>query len=148
MSALVAKKSITERVFQAVLLEVLAVLICAPVFAWIMHTPLEQMGALAIANSLVSTVWIAIFNFGADKLRAQLGLRAGVAWRSAHAVGYEATLFLFTVPLAIWWLGLSLHQAVMLDIGMVLFFIPFTYLFHLGYDRARARIAGESRVGH
>jgi uncharacterized membrane protein len=137
MSTPVAKKSIAERVSQAVLLEMLAVLICTPLFAWIMDTRLEQMGALTLANSLVSAAWILIFNVVTDRLRAWLGIQAGFFWRSAHAIGYEATLFLFTVPLAMWWLGIGLHQAVMLDIGLVLFFIPYTYLFHWAYDAAR-----------
>lgn len=131
------KKSIAERLFQAALLEILAVVLCTPLFAWIMGTPLEQMGALAITSSVVSALWIALFNFGTDKLRARLGIAAGVAWRSAHAIAYEATLFVFTVPLAMWWLKINLHQAVLLDIGLVLFFIPYTYLYHWGYDGVR-----------
>lgn len=131
------KKTLAERLFQATLLEILAVVLCTPLFGWIMHTPLEKMGTLAVLNSTISWLWIAVFNYGTDRLRARLGVKAGVAWRSAHAVGYEATLFLFTVPLAMWWLDIGLHRAVMLDIGLMLFFIPVTYLFHWSYDNAR-----------
>ncbi len=133
-------KSVAERLFQAIFLEVLAVALCTPLFAWIMSAPVERMGALAIANSAVSALWITLFNAGTDRLRLRLGVRPGFAWRSVHAVAYEATLVLFTLPLAMWWLGIGLGAAVMLDIGLVLFFIPYTYAYHWAYDAAREAV--------
>lgn len=142
-----ARRSVAERLFQAVLFELLAVLACTPLFAWIMEERLEHMGALTIANSLVSTIWIAAFNAGADRLRERLRLRAGASWRIGHAVAYELTLFLFTVPLAMWWLDIGIMKAVLLDMGLVLFFIPYTSLYHWGYDVVRERVL-RGRAAH
>jgi uncharacterized membrane protein len=44
------------------------------------------------------------------------------------------------VPLAAWWLGISLWAAFLLDIGIVLFFLPYTFLYNLAYDRLRVRV--------
>jgi uncharacterized membrane protein len=44
------------------------------------------------------------------------------------------------VPLAAWWLGISLWQAFVLDIGIVLFFLPYTFCFNWTYDHLRARV--------
>lgn len=132
-----SNKCVTERLFQALLFEVLAVLLCTPLFAWLMGKGMGQMGALAAANSTAAVLWNMLFNAGADRLRARLGVAAGVAWRSAHAIAFEGTLALMTVPLAVWWLGISLSAAILLDAGLVAFFIPYTYAYHWVYDTLR-----------
>lgn len=43
------------------------------------------------------------------------------------------------VPLIAWWLSVSLWQAFLLDIGVLLFFLPYTYVYHWGYDVVRER---------
>ena len=42
------------------------------------------------------------------------------------------------VPLAAWWLSVSYWQALLLDLGFFVFFLPYTYVFNWGYDTARA----------
>lgn len=48
------------------------------------------------------------------------------------------------VPLGAAWLGVSLLEALMLDIGLMLFFLPYTFCFNLAYDLLRARWAGRA----
>ena len=43
------------------------------------------------------------------------------------------------VPLIAWWLNVSLWQAFLLDIGVLLFFLPYTYVYHWAYDVVRER---------
>ena len=42
------------------------------------------------------------------------------------------------VPVAAWWLNVSLVEALLLDLGIVLFFLPYTFCFNLAYDALRA----------
>ncbi|MGO4611387.1 chlorhexidine efflux transporter [Variovorax sp. 2RAF20] len=44
------------------------------------------------------------------------------------------------MPLIAWWLKISLWQAFLLDIGVLLFFLPYTYVYHWGYDVVRERL--------
>jgi len=44
------------------------------------------------------------------------------------------------VPLAAWWLAVSFWQAFLLDLGFFAFFLPYTYVFNLAYDRIRLRV--------
>ena len=44
-----ANKSITERIFQAIGFELLAILICTPLLAWIMDKPMLDMGVVTMA---------------------------------------------------------------------------------------------------
>lgn len=57
--------------------------------------------------------------------------------RGLHAVGFEGGLVVIVVPLAAWWLGISLWQAFLLDISLLLFFLPYTYVYNLVYDKLR-----------
>lgn len=52
---------------------------------------------------------------------------------------FETGLLLTVVPLAARWLGVALWQAFLLDIGLALFFLPYTFFFNLAYDHLRAR---------
>ncbi|MCY1383930.1 Chlorhexidine efflux transporter [compost metagenome] len=44
------------------------------------------------------------------------------------------------VPLAAWWLSIGLVEAFLLDIGLLLFFLPYTLAFNWTYDALRARL--------
>ena len=44
------------------------------------------------------------------------------------------------VPLIAAWMNISLLQAFMLDIGVLLFFLPYTYVYHWGYDVLREKL--------
>ena len=60
-----------------------------------------------------------------------------MAVRAVHAIAFEAGLVAIVVPLVAWWLDMSLLDALILDIGLLLFFLPYTFLFNLGYDKLR-----------
>jgi uncharacterized membrane protein len=62
------------------------------------------------------------------------------AWvRVVHALLFEGGLVAVGVPLIAWWLNVSLWQAFLLDIGVLLFFLPYTYVYHWAYDVVRER---------
>ena len=65
--------------------------------------------------------------------------------RITHAVLFELGLIVVLVPLAAWWLSIGLVEAFLLDIGLLLFFLPYTLAFNWTYDTLRARLV-ESRA--
>jgi uncharacterized membrane protein len=98
------------------------------------------MGLLTIMISTIAMLWNMVFNALFDRLQLRLGFHRTVAVRVAHAVGFEIGLVLAVVPLAAWWLGISLWTAFLLDIGIVLFFLPYTFFYNLAYDSLRVRV--------
>ena len=69
-----------------------------------------------------------------------LGARAHWCGRSlcrriAHAVGFEGGLVFTLVPLFAWWFDVSLWQALVMDLGLVVFFLCYTFAFNWGFDR-------------
>jgi uncharacterized membrane protein len=70
----------------------------------------------------------------------RLQLSNGGWTRVLHALMFEGGLIIVAVPLIAAWLNISLMQAFMLDIGVLLFFLPYTYVYHWGYDVIREKI--------
>ncbi len=136
----VLKKSLAERFFQALLFEVIAVVLCAVVGAWLLGYSLVHMGALTIMISLCAMLWNMIFNALFDRAQARFGFKRGMAARAVHAVMFEVGLIAAVVPLAAWWLAIGLWEAFVLDIGIALFFLPYTFAYNWAYDTLRARI--------
>ena len=118
--------------------EFFAIVICAPLFAWIMHAPLELMGALTISTSVVAMLWNMVFNAGYDRLLQHFQWQKTAAMRLAHGVAFEGGLAILAVPLAMWWLGIGWWQAFWLDAGILLFLLPYTVIFNWLYDHLRA----------
>ncbi|HEY3046089.1 MAG TPA: multidrug/biocide efflux PACE transporter [Polaromonas sp.] len=132
------QKSVRERFFHALGFEVLAIAICAPLGAWLLDYSLAHMGLLTLMISLVAMSWNMVFNTLFDRAQRRMGFRRTLWARAIHAVLFEIGLILAVVPLAAWWLGIGLWQALVLDIGIVLFFLPYTFAFNWTYDRVRA----------
>ncbi|AZE85401.1 putative membrane protein [Pseudomonas orientalis] len=139
-------KSITERVCQAVGFEALALLICTPMLAWIMNKPALEMGMVALAISLIALTWNIIFNSLFDRLKARLQLENNGRTRAVHALLFEGGLIIVVVPLVAGWLNISLLQAFMLDIGVLLFFLPYTYVYHWAYDVIREKVTRNTPI--
>ena len=133
-------KSITERVCQALGFEGLALLICTPLLVWITGRPALEMGAVTLGVSVLALTWTIIFNSLFDRLKARLQLANGGWTRVLHALLFEGGLIILAVPLIAGVLKISLLEAFILDIGVLLFFLPYTYVYHWGYDVIREKI--------
>ena len=134
------QKSLTERIGQAIGFEVLAVLICTPLLAWLMDKPVVDMGVATIAIGLIALAWNVLFNGLFDRLLKRLEWAPSAFTRVVHALLFEGGLVAVSVPLIAWWLNVSLLQALILDIGVLLFFLPYTYVYHWAYDVVRERM--------
>ncbi|CAH0148610.1 hypothetical protein SRABI70_00466 [Pseudomonas sp. Bi70] len=138
-SNIVARRSMKERVLHATLFELIAVVVCAPLLAWAMGKSLAHMGALTLMFSAIAMLWNMLFNILFDAAQRRMGFERGLWARISHALLFEAGLILVLVPLAAWWLSISLVAAFFLDIGLILFFLPYTLGYNLAYDKLRER---------
>ena len=135
-----AHKSITERIFQAVGFELLAILICTPLLAWIMDKPLLDMGMVTMFIAALALAWNVVFNGLFDRVLKHYKMAHNAWVRVVHALLFEGGLVAFGVPLIAWWLKIGLWEAFLLDIGVLLFFLPYTYIYHWVYDVVRERM--------
>lgn len=97
---------------------------------------LGSSGVMALAASALAIVWNLTFNALFERWEARQAVRGrSVARRVAHAIGFEGGLALTLIPLMAWWFGVSLWQATLLEAGLMLFFLIYTYVFSWSFDR-------------
>lgn len=117
--------------------EVLGMMISVPLFSLLTGQPVDHLGPLAIGLSLLATGWNYLYNLLVDHwMLRQLGrLEKRLIERVLHALLFELGLLLVVLPLTALWLGISLWQALWLDIGFSLFFVLYAFGYNLAYDR-------------
>jgi uncharacterized membrane protein len=97
---------------------------------------MEHSGVLAVSASAIAVVWNLAFNTAFERWEArQSQTTRSVLRRVVHAVCFESGLVLFLVPLMAWWFDTSLLEALVMDLGLVLFFLGYTFVFNWSFDR-------------
>ncbi|MEC7119735.1 MAG: multidrug/biocide efflux PACE transporter [Pseudomonadota bacterium] len=134
------QRSLKERVFHALCYEVFGIIIFTPIAAWFLGFSLLHTGILTAAISAIAMLWNMLFNWLFDGWAARMNWARTVKIRVLHALLFEGGLVIAIVPLAAWWLDVSLWHAFWLDIGFLLAFLPYTYAFNWTYDHLRARL--------
>ena len=134
------RKTLTERVIHAVSFEGLATLILAPTAAWLMQRSVLEMGGLSVLLATLAMVWHLIYNAAFDRLWPVSRVVRTLKVRALHAIGFESGFILIGVTAVALILGVSLIQAFMLEIGFMLFFLPYTMLFNWVWDTLRERV--------
>ena len=138
-------KSFKERVFHAVIFEVTANVIIALSLAWLMNVSVLQSGSLSVISALTATVWNFIFNKLFDSLQKKHQFQRTFLVRAIHAVGFETGLIISLIPVAMVMLNLTVAEAFFVEIGLMLFFLPYTMLFNWLYDYLRWTFVGRKR---
>ncbi|WP_417251575.1 multidrug/biocide efflux PACE transporter [Castellaniella sp.] len=137
-------RPLSERIFHALTFEILAIGISAPLAAWITQRPVLSMGILTAVIATIAVAWNMLYNWFFDRLQARWEFERSYWVRVGHACGFEAGLILIAIPFVAWWLDISYLQALILDIGFVLFYLPYGFLFNLGYDKIRENLVTTS----
>ncbi len=127
-------KKLGERVLHALLYEVCAMALLVPLAALALQKNMLHMGALALMMSTVAMLWNMVFNALFECIERYFRWQRTAVVRCLHALGFEGGLVVVLVPLAAWWLSISLWQALLLDLGLILFFLPYTLAFNWLYD--------------
>ena len=140
------QKSVAERFFHALLFETIAVGLTSAALVWLMNKPLSEAGGLAIAISTIAMLWNMVFNAAFDRAQRRMGFQRTIGVRAIHAVLFEAGLTIAIVPLAAWALEISLMKALMLDIGVLIFFLFYAFVFNWCYDIVRAKVVAKIQI--
>ena len=93
-----ANKSITERIFQAIGFELLAILICTPLLAWIMKKPILEMGTVTVLIAALALAWNVVFNGMFDRLLKRLAIAHNAWVRVVHALLFDCLLYTSPSP--------------------------------------------------
>ena len=138
MSGQVAMRSRRDRLRYTVSFEVTLMAILIPVGAIYFDKPMTEIGALGIILSLKAMLMNLIYNWLFDLVDARAGRissQRSHLGRVLHALGFEASLVITSLPIYAWWLSIGWLEALATDIVVTSFVVVFTYVFTLIYDR-------------
>ena len=129
-------QGIKRRVVYISLYEGIAIVAASLGLAMMSGEGLGHSGVLAIIASVIAVLWNLTFNALFERWESRQAVRGrSLRRRIAHAIGFEGGLVAFLVPVFAWFLGVSLWQALVMDLGLVVFFLVYTFVFNWGFDR-------------
>ncbi len=109
---------------------------------------LGEIGVLGAVLSLKAMAMHLVYNWAFDRIDARSGRVSSERshlGRILHAIGFEGSLTLTSLPIYMFWLKLGLVDALAADIVVTSFVVGYTYVFTLAYDRmfpvVRPRVA-------
>jgi len=129
------KRKFAARFVHACIFELTAILLTSFYFVLIMRQSFFDMALLSTAISLTATLWNGVFNFFFDRLQKRLGFSRTVLVRIAHAFAFEGGLVILTVPMVAYFLSVTLITAFVLEAALLLFFLPYSFVFNFFYDK-------------
>lgn len=128
-------QGLKRRVIHTVSFEVIGLILAVPLFAWIFNDGLEHIGIMTVVMSLIAMIWNMTFNKLFEFWEArQDNHHRTVKRRIAHALGFEGGLLIATLPLIAWWMKIPLWEALLTDLGYMLFFLIYGFVFNWSFD--------------
>lgn len=124
-----------RRVVFVTLYEIIAIIVSSLLFMAIGQGA-GASGVMAVVASALAIAWNVTFNALFERWEARQRVKGrSVLRRVVHAMGFEGGLALVLIPLMAWWFGVSLWQATVMEAGLLLFFLVYTYGFNWAFDR-------------
>lgn len=137
-----------RRIVYVTLYELIAIAATSIGLSVFSDSSVERAGIAAVVSSAVAVAWNVVFNTLFERWEARQTVRGrSLARRAAHAIGFEGGLVVTLVPFFAWWLDISLWQAFVLDLGLLLFFLVYTFVFNWVFDRVFGLPASALPVG-
>lgn len=129
-------RSPLDRLRHALLFEIVALLLVVPLGAAVFHLPMQDVGVVALASATIAMLWNVAYNWAFDLALRRLRETTDktVRIRVAHAVAFEAGLLVVLMPFIAWYLGITLWQALVMDVSFALFYVVYAFGFTWAYD--------------
>lgn len=131
--------SLYERIFHAILFEVIAVILTVIGLAFFTQHDTGILTGVVILISLIAMAWNMLFNWIFDRYFTASRETRGLKIRLLHTFLFEGGLLCMTLPLVAYILKISLWQAFILDLAMTIFIMIYTLIFNWIYDHLRLK---------
>ncbi|WP_265305657.1 PACE efflux transporter [Verminephrobacter eiseniae] len=136
-----------RRVIYVTLYELIAIVVVTAGLTWLTGQSAGHSGVVAVATSAIAVLWNLLFNWAFEHWESRQTVRGrNVRRRIAHAVGFEGGLVVILVPILAWWFGISLWQAFVMDLALVIFFLGYTFVFNWMFDQLFGLPASAARA--
>ena len=128
-----------RRLIHAISYEVILLVIIAIALSFIFSMPLEVTGILGVIMAIISVIWNMIFNHYFEKVEHKYQWKRTIPVRILHAVGFEGGLMLATIPIIAYMMKMSFIDALILDFGLTMCILVYTFIFQWCYDMEEER---------
>ncbi|MEZ9763912.1 PACE efflux transporter [Vibrio splendidus] len=135
-----------ERMLHMVLFEFVALVLMAGLATYIVGGGAVKMAGLAVSLSLIAMTWNYVYNYGYDKIYGTDRSKRTKKTRILHGLGFELGLMLVSFPLLMWVLQLDFWTVLVMDIGIVIFFVLYAIAFNWAYDSVRDQLVAKGKV--
>lgn len=126
-----------DRIRHAVGFEVIALILSIPIMSFFFNFDIKDIGFIAIAGSIIATIWNYGFNIVFDKTMVKFkhSTFKTPAIRVLHVLLFEGGLLILYLPMVSWYLGISLWQALIMDASLVGFYLAYSFSYNWAYDK-------------
>ncbi len=130
-------RTVADRVRHALCFEIIGLLLVTQLSGWLFDAPLVQFGVLALALSVLATLWNYAYNLAFDRAMWRLVKRVhkNLLERVLHAFLFEIGMLIITLPLVVWWMEYGFLEAFNMSIALMIFYLVYVYIYNLAYDK-------------
>ena len=129
-------QGIRRRVVYVTLYELIAIVVATFGLAALTGQNASHASVASVVASVIAVLWNIGFNWAFERWESRQAVRGrSVKRRIAHAIGFEGGLVFTLVPLFAWWFNVSLWQAFVMDLALIVFFLCYTFVFNWVFDQ-------------
>ncbi|WIY52669.1 PACE efflux transporter [Devosia sp. YIM 151766] len=130
-------RTTSDRIRHAVSFELIGIVLATPLAAFAFHLPGGDSAVIVVGSATVAMAWNYVYNLLFDHAmrRWRGNTEKSLLLRVLHAMLFELGLLIMLLPLIAFYLGISLWQALVMDIAFALFYMGYAFVFNLAYDR-------------
>ena len=139
-------RTVSDRIRHAIGFEVIGLLIVVFGLSQFGFN-IGHVGIVGVLFSIIATVWTYFYNQFFDNfiMRTYNVQKKKVHHRILQSIGFEVGLLIITIPVLSVVLKVTLMEAFILDIGLVAFYLFFSFFYNVIYD---ATFPIKQLVGH
>ncbi|MEP5761230.1 MAG: PACE efflux transporter [Litoreibacter sp.] len=139
MSTNVILRSTKDRLRYVVSFEILLLAILIPAGSLFFEKSVYEVGILGVMLAMKAMLLNLAYNRVFDQFDAKAGRissQRSHLGRILHAIGFEVFLMVTSLPLYVWWLQVTVMEAILADGVVTTFIVGYTYAFTLAYDKS------------
>lgn len=131
-------RSPAERVMQTLMFEATGLVLAVPFYRLVSGATAEEGTTVLLVVTLAVLTWSACHNAIFDRVEWRLTGRVASdrpqAMRVLHALSHEGTAVAVSLPIMLAFGGLSLGEALTMNVGLTVIYTVYAYVFHCAYD--------------
>jgi uncharacterized membrane protein len=130
-------RSPLDRLRQALSFEIIALVLAVPLGTVAFGVPMHDVGVVGVVSATIATLWNVVYNFVFDVTYKRLTGKTlkTLIVRIIHSIFFEIGLLIVLMPFIAWYLGVSLWQALVMDLFFVAFYLVYAFAFNWAYDK-------------